>query len=222
MSRFATLDKPTPVPAETDEAAWHRRACWVTPWLALSGDLHADEERAVEQLQGWRRAGVTDILDVRDEWTDEAFVAAIAPEIHYWWIPTDDCGGRQGAAWFHSGLAAMAEVMPSFRGSEASASSTERRVLVHCHMGVNRGPSMGLRLLLAEGCDLIDALDAIRAARPIAAVLYARDALDDHLRLTHASVTLRRAERGRLNAWQRAHPVDLGRIIGRIRRAEDR
>ena len=50
-------------------------------------------------------------------------------------------------------------------------------VLVHCHMGVNRGPSMAYAILLALGWDAVEALNAISAARPIAGVIYAGNAL---------------------------------------------
>ena len=53
-------------------------------------------------------------------------------------------------------------------------------VLTHCHMGVNRGPSLGFAVLLEQGWDPIEALDAIRTARPIAWVAYAEDALRWH------------------------------------------
>ena len=218
MSSTATLDHPS-IPSESDEAAWHRRVCWVSPWLALSGDLHQDNHRAVAQIGQWIDQGVTDILDVREEYSDEVLVADVAPDMRYWWVPTNDRGGHQDPLWFEAGLAATADLMADAAVTPTTGSPV-RRVLVHCHMGVNRGPSMGLRLLLAGGWDLIEALDAIRAARPIAAVLYADDALDDHLRLTHASPAVARAEHARLHVWQNRHPIDLARIIGRIRHAE--
>ncbi|MEJ7774997.1 MAG: hypothetical protein WKF72_09340 [Nocardioidaceae bacterium] len=54
------------------------------------------------------------------------------------------------------------------------------KVLLHCHMGINRGPSAGVAVLLATGWDPVDAFDAVRRARPIAHVAYAADALDRH------------------------------------------
>ena len=53
-------------------------------------------------------------------------------------------------------------------------------MLAHCHMGINRGPSMGFAILLALGWDAEEALDAIHAARPIAFIAYAEDALRWH------------------------------------------
>ncbi len=55
-------------------------------------------------------------------------------------------------------------------------------MLVHCHMGINRGPSMAYACLLVLGWDPIEAMTAIRTARPIAAIGYAEDALDWHHR----------------------------------------
>ena len=56
----------------------------------------------------------------------------------------------------------------------------DARLLVHCHMGVNRGPSAAFAILLALGWDPFDALDAIRDARPIAYIAYAEDVLAWH------------------------------------------
>jgi protein-tyrosine phosphatase len=49
--------------------------------------------------------------------------------------------------------------------------------LTHCQMGINRGPSLGFAVLLAQGWDPAEAIAAIRAARPCANVWYAADAL---------------------------------------------
>jgi hypothetical protein len=60
----------------------------------------------------------------------------------------------------------------------------EARMLVHCQQAVNRGPSMGFAVLLAQGWDPLEALDAIRKARAVAYIAYAEDALDWWLRAT--------------------------------------
>ncbi len=68
----------------------------------------------------------------------------------------------------------------------------------------------------------IDALDAIRTARPIVAVLYAGDSVD-HFHRSHSSPdTLRFTDRRRVRAWHAEHPVDTNWIISRISRENDR
>jgi hypothetical protein len=76
--------------------------------------------------------------------------------------------------WFDEGVAFAREAIES-----------DGVVLAHCHMGINRGPSMGFAILLALGWDAREALDAIHAARPIAFVAYAEDALRWHHTKTH-------------------------------------
>ena len=44
-------------------------------------------------------------------------------------------------------------------------------------MGVNRGPSAAFTALITNGVDPIEALGQIRAARPVAAMIYAGDAI---------------------------------------------
>ena len=48
--------------------------------------------------------------------------------------------------------------------------------MVHCHMGVNRAPSMVFYLMLKEGYEPDEALALIRSNRPIAACYYAESA----------------------------------------------
>ena len=176
---------------------WHRALCPVTEQITISGDLHEDPQRALAQIAGWRDAGITHVLDTRYEWTDEDLVAEYASEIVYGWIGTDDDGRVQPDDWFDAGVAFGLEAM-----AEPGAV-----VLVHCHMGINRGPSMALRILLELGWDPIDALDAIRAARPIADVAYAGDALDHFHRSHDVSEADRMLDRDRLTAWQRGYPT---------------
>lgn len=167
----ATAAAPSaPPPAAvwpSNAAAWWRRLCPVTPQVLLCGDLHPHPRQAGAQLQEWLAAGVTHILDVRREFSDEPLVAARAPQLSYHWLGTEDHGQRQDPAWFAAGVGL----------AQAALQRADARIVVHCHMGINRGPSMALAVLLAQGWDCIAALDAIRAARPIAAVIYAADAV---------------------------------------------
>lgn len=191
-------------------ASWHRRLCELNEWLALSGDLattNHDEGRV--QLQQWVDAGITDIIDLREEWSDETFVAKHAPEVRYHYLGTHDDGGWQEDHWFEAGLAAIANVRE--RGGKA---------IVHCHMGVNRAPSMAFRMLLAADYTTIDALETIRTKRPIAGIIYAPAAIDHHLRTIGANEDTTKVEKSRVREWLSDNPVDIYWVISRIRQSE--
>ncbi|MFV2038782.1 MAG: hypothetical protein ACC660_00910, partial [Acidimicrobiales bacterium] len=149
--------------AASELTRWHRRLCWPTDQIGLSGDLSEDRAAAERQLGEWREAGVTHVMDVRGEWNDQDLVAEIAPELGYAWLGTHDSGGAQSDDWFEAGVVAARPIMGDPRA----------RLLVHCHMGVNRGPSMGLRIMLDRGWDVVDAMGRIRTTRPFAAMAYA-------------------------------------------------
>ena len=54
--------------------------CQVTEQIYVSGDLDTfHPARGQAQLAEWVGLGVTDVIDVRDEWNDESFVAEHAP-----------------------------------------------------------------------------------------------------------------------------------------------
>jgi hypothetical protein len=181
----------------SDMTHWHRRLCPVTDGIIISGDLAEDPDHAVQQLGRWQEAGITHVLDTRSEWTDRELVAEHAPAFIYGWFGTDDDGSPQPDWWFDGGLAFAADAL---REPDAV-------LLVHCHMGINRGPSMAFRILLEFGWEPIEALEAIRNARPIADIGYAADALN-HYHRGHAVAAAQRAlDRVRLIAWQRGYPT---------------
>lgn len=182
---------------------WHRRVCPVGHRIILSGDLGDTTDEMRRRLEEWQSVGVTHIIDVRIEADDRSFVAQHAPDMGYTWIGVDDDGGHQPDEWFERGVAAAL----------AALEQTDGFVLVHCHMGVNRGPSMGYAIKLALGADPITALDDIRAGRPIAAILYAEDALDWWGRTTGTEMPM-----DLLTEWFEQNPVDVGWIISRIAR----
>jgi dual specificity phosphatase 3 len=204
-----TIHESDSDPTVLHPADWWRRTCWVTPQLALSGDLPSRHDDALAHLHGWQADGITHVVDVRLERNDESFVAANAPDLGYSWIGADDHGGRQSDLWFAEGVGA----------SLAAIGEPGGRVLVHCHMGVNRGPSMGLAILVAMGWDSLDALHAIRRARPISGLIYATDAVDWWHRVVGSSDTVRRTEITRVRAWLAEHHVDTDWVISRIWRA---
>ena len=186
-------------------------AHFVTDRLLIGGDLDAwDGELAVRQLLELVEIGVTHVLDVRVEWSDEELVAQLAPDVTYLHLGIDDAGQRVPDAWFDT----IAE------WARAALEQPSAKVLAHCHMGINRGPSAGLAILLASGWELGGALEAIRTARPFAYTDYAEDALRWHHRRTGASADRRRQNRAVLAAWRAANRVDVGEVI-RLKREQE-
>lgn len=197
-----TLTLPVPTLAD---------ASFVTPQLAVGGSLAYDDELAARQVAELVSLGVTHIVDLREEWSDEEFVTALESSLTYLHLGVDDHGGAMEDDWFDAGVAAVVDAV--------AGGGT---VLVHCHMGVNRGPSMAFAALLELGWAPTDALEALRAARPIAAVLYAADALAWHLRRQGVVGAPAAAELAELDAWFDANPHDTSGVIARIRRLEAR
>jgi dual specificity phosphatase 3 len=184
-------------------------AAFVTARLLVGGDLDTtDEELATRQLGELVEAGVTHVVDVRIEWNDERWVAEAAPQIAYLHHGMDDAGQRVPAAWFDAGVAWALEALE--QGGT---------VLTHCHMGINRGPSLGFAVLLALGWDAIDALDAIRAARPIAWIAYAEEALRWHHERRSSSGEELERDRRRVAQWREDNALDLEAVI-RLKRSQ--
>lgn len=177
------------------------------------GDLpsHLDDEAMLAALAGIQKAGITHILDNRVECSDEAFVEAHAPTITYWWNGQDDAGQVMPDEWFWDGVDFAFEALED----------PDAHILAHCHMGINRGPSMAFAILLATGMEPVAALTAIRVARPIAAIAYADDALDWWHRMTDTPATIAKRQRRAVAAWHRRNPIDVVRIIRTIRVRED-
>jgi hypothetical protein len=46
---------------------WWRRLCWAHPQIAVSGDLPDASADAAATASAWREAGITHIIDLRDE-----------------------------------------------------------------------------------------------------------------------------------------------------------
>lgn len=183
-------------------------AHFVTPYLAVGGDLGYDGADATARAAELMAAGVTHVLDVRQEADDTALWAA-EPRISYRWAGIDDAGQRVPPEWFESIV-----------NWAAAAIDTGGVVLTHCHMGINRGPSAGYAVLLARGWDPVDALAAIRTIRPIANVWYAEDALEWHLDRVGAGVSEARQTRERVRRWREENPLDVVRIVREVREQE--
>lgn len=188
-------------------STWHRQLCTVTPWLVISGDLSQRRASAEVQVREWVEFGITDVVDVRGEWSDQEFLADHAPHIRYHHLGTHDDGTTQSDEWFRHGVSILHDAL----------AHPDAKVLVHCHMGVNRGPSMAFAFLLEQGWDPIAALDAIRTARPIAGIIYARDALRafQGTRTPHDCSNVDDVDR--VEKWFVDNDIDIATIIRRIR-----
>jgi len=182
-----------------------RKLCWVTPQICLSGDLPegAAKGRGLDQ---WTAAGITHIVDTRLEHSDEKFVVEHASDLAYTWVGVDDHGGRQPDSWFDQGVTA----------SVAALAEPDGKVMIHCHMGVNRGPSMGFAAMLATGHDPLTALDTIRECRPIAALMYAEDAVAWFHRSRGSDAWVAENQTKAVRDWLNANPVDTDWISSRL------
>jgi hypothetical protein len=181
---------------DTLPIAAHANLHFVTPTLAVGGDLDGyDAELTALQITELERLGITHVIDCRLEWNDEALFGEHLPTIAYLHHGMDDAGQDVPAEWFDKAIDWITE---------------DAIVLTHCHMGINRGPSLGFAVLLHQGWDPIDAIAAIRAARPVANVWYAPDALLWHhgRQGTDPTDDLRR-----LKQWRQDNPLDVVRVI---------
>lgn len=183
----------------------HANAHFVTDSLLIGGDLDARSHTlAQQQIHELHDVGVTHIIDVRVEWSDEDWVAELLPGLTYFHHGIDDAGQQVPAEWFQQGV-----------DFALAALESGGKVLSHCHMGINRGPSLGFAILLAQRWDAIDALDAIRRVRPIAFVAYAEDALRWH----HHDRAALAEDLERLHRWRRANDLDVESVI-RLKRQQ--
>jgi dual specificity phosphatase 3 len=186
-------------------------ASFVGERLAIGGDLSSNYQVAKQQLAELVEAGVTHIADLRSEWSDEVLVRNWAPQIHYLHHRVEDAGQIIDPDWFERLVTWV---------QDALADDPQAKVLVHCHMGVNRAPSAALAVLLDEGMGLREALDRIRTARPIAVIDYAGSVLSWHLARTGADTKARRNLRRVLVRWRQSHNLDAEVVIRAIRSQE--
>jgi hypothetical protein len=87
-------------------------------------------------------------------------------------------------------------------------------------MGINRGPSLGFAVLLAQSWDPVEAMTAIRRARPQANIWYAVDALRWHQQRTGVDPQTAARQQDDLTAWREANPLDVVRMIREVRDQE--
>lgn len=185
-------------------------ADFATRRIAVGGDLSPNFILARQQLEELSEAGITHIIDVRAEWSDQLLVHRWAPEIHYLHHPVADDGAIIPPAWFDTAVEWVGRAL----------ADPNARVLVHCHMGVNRSPSLVLALLLDAGMPLRAALDAIRTARPVAAIDYASSVLAWwSARCGHDAGTRRNLRRV-LQRWRTSRHLDVEAVIRAIRNTQ--
>jgi len=178
---------------------------FVTPQLAIGGDLSShDPGLSRLQLLEICELGITHVVDTRLEWSDEQALAESAPQVRYLHHGMDDAGQQVPHAWFEEAVAWV---------EAAYEQDPEAVVLTHCHMGINRGPSLGFAVLLAQGWDPVEAISAIRAARPQANVWYAADALDWYQARTGVDAETAQQQRDALAAWRDANQLDVIRLV---------
>lgn len=145
----------------------------VNDWLTVGADLDVaydvtgqDYAEAVAQFFD---AGVTHVLDLRIEYDDaDVWEWAGLPAENYCYAPVVDM-------WSHIPDEDWFCTIENFVRGFLTERSGGDRLYVHCHMGVNRGPSGAMLALLTAdpSLDPWDAFMTIRRARPMSGVVYA-------------------------------------------------
>lgn len=185
-------------------------ADFVTDDLAVGGDLDMlDGNLAVLQAAELVGAGITHVLDVRLECHDRDVWAGVGG-VEYHWDGIDDVGQQVPVEWFEGVVSWSLDALED----------PWAKLLTHCHMGVNRGPSAGYAVLLGLGLDPIEAIEAIRSARPVSFIAYAEDALRWHHRRTGAGPERRAYDEQRLADWRTERDAELYDVIRIVRSVE--
>lgn len=176
----------------------------ITRQLWIGGDLGMDDEDLAHgQLEELVAAGLTHILDTREEWDDTAFVAERSPDVAYRHVGVPDLGQRMDDSWFADGTAFALQALQD----------EDAHVLIHCHAGINRGPSMGYATMLMLGWSPGDALAAITAARPIAWIDYAEDATQWWATTRGLSEDERAEAMKQVASWRAEHGAQYGTML---------
>jgi hypothetical protein len=88
------------------------------------------------QLAEITELGITHVVDVRVEWSDEQLFADWAPSVTYLHHGLDDLGQAVPPVWFERAVTWV---------EAALVKHPDAVVLTHCHMGINRGRPSGSR-----------------------------------------------------------------------------
>ncbi len=119
---------------------------WVTTHLAVGGRVHPADIGALA------RAGVTDVIDTRAEYRDDAQVLA-KEQIELLYLPTPDTFPLS--------------VEQLMRGASWASERMQRggRVLIHCEHGVGRSVLLTCAVLVCGGMSASDALALVQRKR---------------------------------------------------------
>jgi dual specificity phosphatase 3 len=166
----------------------------ITDNLWVGGELdRKDHDRAVLQMKAIEALGIDAIVDCRLDRDDSLWATETHPQIDFLSIGVEDAGHRMPDGWFDD-------------GTEYSIDQIEAGhvVLVHCQAGINRGPSMAFAIMLANGSDTVEALDAVHRARPDARIAYAEDAARWWFSKTDSSLPPE-GQVDRVRRWRESH-----------------
>lgn len=167
-------------------------AHWLTDQLAVGVELNAfDEDLADDQFRSLVAAGIMHVVDLRapregmSTWPESSRFDVLRAGTH-------DDGSTKPAGWF-------ASFVP---WALAALDDPRHRLLVHCAMGSNRGPSGAFAILLMLGWTPDDALRSIQTQRPYAQIQYAEDARQWVHSVTAAPLTQRSADYAAITRWR--------------------
>ena len=178
---------------------------WVTDNIATGGDLSYNPPKASVQVAELIDSDIDLIIDCRVEANDAAIWEQT--DIEYVHLPTDDREDHH----------IPAELFDAAEEAAQPVLENDGKVLIHCHMGINRGPSVAYGVLLDQGYDDIEAFDLIREKRNVAAVLYAEDALEAHVMRNGGFEVQKRLDALRSHMEAIWTPQERGRIQRIIR-----
>lgn len=158
---MSETDIATEVTEEREEVMYEPDMHQVDDLIYVGGDMHPWMHEALGQFRGLVHHGVKAVIDCRQEHNDIHLGESVGLEYH--WVPTDDHGGKLEESWW----ASIIEYGRMHAGAQEP-------MFIHCHMGVNRGPSAAFAIMVScLGYEPIKAYDMIRSARPQAHVIYA-------------------------------------------------
>lgn len=118
-----------------------------------------------QDVQELIRRGYTGVIDCRGEMDDTALLAT-HPEIAYLYAGVPDDGQPKPVSWFESGINFALPLL----------SKPHQKIFAHCAAGQNRGPSMALAVLMAQGLEPSMAENLMRQKRPQVTLAYKLDA----------------------------------------------
>jgi len=117
----------------------------------LQADLHA--------IRRWGASAIVSLMEHSEFWLlgVPEFEAKVSADFRWLWLPIPD-GGVPGEAF----ECHWAEAGPELHGRLAAG----ERVLIHCRAGLGRTGMIAARLLVEAGLTPLQALNAVRRARP--------------------------------------------------------